>query len=282
MSVEITASEGGIPHNKLMISCLIVSIICLYLTYVNTYTTGAYLSFFGGLAAVSALVWGSDTIKHLCSYGLGTGVPSAGMMAFGSGVIAFLIATKFGVYAPIVAIIVAAVVGAILGFCANKITNMNIPVMEISLTELCIVGAVTMMGLVAMLCGSFDFTALVQGSATFFGLEFVDYGVSVIGACVLAAIFMLGGIALQHPFNACLGPNESQDRTLMLTAECGFLSMIPVAVISYVFIDFVSATLALIISVLGWLYTFVKYLELSKRDAYAWLDAKQIREVGGE
>lgn len=282
MTVQITASEGGIPHNKLLGSCLVVSVICLYLTYVNTFTTGAYLSFFGGLAAVSALVWGSDTIKHLCSYGLGTGVPSAGMMAFGSGVIAFLIATKFGVYAPIVAIIVAAVVGAILGFCANKITNMNIPVMEISLTELCIVGAVTMMGLVAMLCGSFDFTALVEGSATFFGLQFVDYGASVIGACVLAVIFMLGGIALQHPFNACLGPNESQDRTLMLTAECGFLSMIPVAVMSFAFIDFISAALALIISILGWLYTFVKYLELSKRDAYAWLDAKPIREVGGE
>ena len=70
--------------------------MCLYLTYLNVLTNTEMFAFFGGLAVVTALIWGSHTIKVLCSYGIGTGVPSAGMIAFGSGVIAMLYATKFG------------------------------------------------------------------------------------------------------------------------------------------------------------------------------------------
>jgi tetrahydromethanopterin S-methyltransferase subunit C len=89
-------------------------------------------------------------------------------------------------------------------------------------------------------------------------------------------------MALQHPFNACLGPNEKQDRTLMLALEVGFLSMISLAVISYAFIDGISATIALVIALIGWIYTFKQYLALSERDAFMWLDAKPIREVGAK
>jgi len=70
MTVKVEAGAGGIPHNKIMIYGLVGSLVCLYLTYLNTYLQAPYLAFFGGLAAVAALVWGADTIKHLCSYGL--------------------------------------------------------------------------------------------------------------------------------------------------------------------------------------------------------------------
>ena len=135
MTVKVEKIEGGIPHNTIMVAGLIASVILIYLTYANVLTGTAYFSFFGGLATVAALVWGSHTIKHLCSYGIGTGVPSAGMIAFGSGVIAMLFATKYGVAAPIVVIIVAAILGAIFGYLANNVLSMRIPVMIISLIE---------------------------------------------------------------------------------------------------------------------------------------------------
>ena len=100
MTAQITVTEGGIPHNTLMIYGLIGSLVGIYLTYLNTVTGTQLFSFFGGLGAVAALIWGSSTIKRLCSYGIGTGVPSAGMLAFGSGVIAMLLATKFGIVIP--------------------------------------------------------------------------------------------------------------------------------------------------------------------------------------
>jgi tetrahydromethanopterin S-methyltransferase subunit C len=282
MSVEITASEGGIPHNTLIGFGLIGSVVGIYLTYLNVLTGTQLFSFFGGLGAVCALIWGSDTIKHLCSYGIGTGVPSAGMMAFGSGIIGMLLATKFGLAAPIVAIILAGVIGAVLGYLANNVVNMNIPVMIQSLTEMAIIGALTILGLAAMAGGSFVFDSMIVGSVSFLGFEIESFGASVIGGSVLAVIFMLGGIALQHPFNACLGPNESQDRTLMLAAECGFLSMLGVAVISFAFIGVVAAFISLLVSAIGWYYTFAAYVKLSQRDAYAWLDSKPIKEPGGE
>ena len=297
MTAKMEASAGKLPHNTLLIYGLVIAVVGTYLTYLNVVTGMAVFSFFGGIAAVAALWWGSDTIKHLCSYGLGTGVPSAGMIAFGSGAIAMIVGTKFGMASPIATVILAAILGAVIGYTANNIINMNIPVMIVSLMELAIVGAMTMLGFAAMATGSFNFSEMVIGSMSlsvesagvaaggaqqFLVTAVPQYGNSLIGGSALAVIFFLGALALQHPFNACLGPNESQDRTLMLALSCGFLSMIAVAVISFVFVGFLAGTVNLIISLVAWFYCYKTYIDLSKRDAYAWLDSKPIMEVGGD
>jgi tetrahydromethanopterin S-methyltransferase subunit C len=282
MSIKVEKIEGGIPNTTIMVAGLIASLVCVYLTYANVLTGTQFFSFFGGLATVAAIVWGSNTIKHLCSYGIGTGVPSAGMMAFGSGVIAMLFATKYGVAAPIVAVVLAAVIGAILGFLSNNVLNMRIPVMIQSLIEMAIIGALVLMGFAAMMTGSFEFSPLTSGSISILGLSLPSYQASFIGGSLIAVAFMLGGIAIQHPFNACLGPNWTQDRMLMLAAECGFLSMIAVSVMSMALINIVAAVVSLIVSLVGWYYTYVKYSELSKRDAAGWLDSKPIPDVEGQ
>ena len=297
MSVKMEASAGKMPHNTLMAYGLIIAVVGTYLTYLNVVTGVAVFSFFGGIAAVAALWWGSDTIKYLCSYGLGTGVPSAGMIAFGSGAIAMIVGTKFGMASPIATIVLAAILGAVIGYTANNIINMNIPVMIMSLMELAVVGAMTMLGFAAMCTGHFTFNEMVTGSMSlsvesagvaaggaqqFLVTAIPQYGNSLIGGAALAVIFFLGALALQHPFNACLGPNESQDRTLMLALSCGFLSMIVVAVISFVFLGILAGTVNLVISLIAWFYCYKTYIDLSKRDAYAWLDSKPILEVGGD
>ena len=297
MSAKMEASAGAISENTLMIYGIIVALVGTYLTYLNAVTGIAVFSFFGGIGAIAALWWGSDVIKRLCSYGLGTGVPSAGMIAFGAGAIAMIAGTKFGMASPIVVLVLAAIIGAVIGYIANNIINMNIPVMIISLMKLSIVGALTMLGFAAMCTGTFMFNGLViggmtlqmepgaaaaGGAQTFLVTVIPEFAGSLIGGAALAVIFFLGAIALQHPFNACLGPNESQDRTLMLALECGFLSMIAVAVMSYVYLDIISGTVGLIIAILGWYYTYKQYIVLSKRDAFAWLDSKPILEVGGD
>ncbi len=281
MTAQITVTEGGIPHNTLMIYGLVGSIIGIYLTYLNTVTGTQLFSFFGGLGAIAALIWGSSTIKRLCSYGIGTGVPSAGMLAFGSGVIAMLLATKFGIASPIVALVLGFVIGAILGYIANNILAMKIPVMIQSIAELAAVGALVMIGFSAMATGSFTFSPLSVVQVSALGGTVNSFGASLIGGGLLAAIFMLGSIALQHGFNACLGPSEKQDRTLMLTAEVGFLSMIMVAIFSFAFLGLFALIISIVVSVAGWYYTYAQYIALSKRDAAAWLDSKPIVEAEG-
>lgn len=279
MTAQITVTEGGIPHNKVMIMGLVGSLVAIYLTYLNTVMGTQAFSFFGGLGAIAALIWGSSTIKRLCSYGIGTGVPSAGMLALGSGLIGMLMATKFGILTPVLALIIAAILGAIIGFISNNVLNMRIPVMIQSLAELAAVGALILLGFSAMAAGGFSMIALTTGTMTVLGTQVAAYNASLIGGGVLAVLFMLGAIALQHGFNACLGPNERQDRTLMLTAECGFLSMIMVAIISFAFIGIGAAVLSLLISLVGWYYTYMQFFALSRRDAAAWLDSKPIIEA---
>lgn len=282
MTVKVEVVEGGVPHTKIMATGLIVSLVCLYLSYLNVVTGTQLYSFFGGLAVVAALYWGSHTIKVLCSYGIGTGVPSAGMISFGSGVIAMLLATKFGVAAPVVALVLAAVIGLILGYLSNEVLNMKIPAMIQSLTELAVVGAFTLMGFAVLISGGFTFATLTTGSVTILGAITVpSYQVSFIGGCAIAVAFMLGAIAIQHPFNACLGPGWTQDRMLMLTAECGFLSMFVAAVMSFALIPVGAALLSVIVALFGWAYTYKEYFALARRDAAAWLDAKPIPEMEG-
>lgn len=279
MSVKIEASHDAIPHNTMLAFGIVGSLVCIYLTYLNVITGTELFSFFGGIGAVFALIWGTSTIKRLCSYGIGTGVPSAGMIALGSGVIAMLLATKFGIGTPIAAVIIAAICGLVLGYLSNNVLNMNIPVMVQSLAELAVIGALIILGFAVMTTGDFTFGALSTGTLMVFGLPFDSYAASYIGGGVIAVAFMLGGIAIQHPFNAALGPSNTQDRTLMLAAECGFLSMIMIAVISFAFISMGSALIGLLIAIIGWGYTYAQFIELSKRDAAGWLDAKPIVET---
>jgi tetrahydromethanopterin S-methyltransferase subunit C len=281
MSVKVEVIEGGVPHNNILAAGLVSTLVCLYLTYLNVLTNTELFSFFGGLAVVAALIWGSHTIKVLCSYGIGTGVPSAGMIAFGSGVIAMLLATRFGMLAPIVALVLAAVIGLILGYVSNNILNMKIPAMVQALTEMAVVGALTLMGFAALITGGFTFAELTSGAISVMGMTLPTYQQSFIGGGLIAVAFLLGAIAIQHPFNATLGPGWKQDRMLMLTAECGFLSMIVGAIMSFALISAGSALIALLVAIIGWVYTYQQYMEMSKRDAAAWLDAKPIPEVEG-
>ncbi len=281
MTVKVEVIEGGVPHNKIMIAGVISTLVCLYLTYLNVVTKTEMFSFFGGLAVIAALIWGSHTIKVLCSYGIGTGVPSAGMIAFGSGVIAMLLATKFGIMAPIVALVLAAIIGFILGYVSNNILNMKIPAMVQALTEMAVVGALSLMGFAALITGGFTFAGLTTGSVSVMGMALLTHQQSFLGGCLIAVAFLLGAIAIQHPFNACLGPGWKQDRMLMLTAECGFLSMLVAAIMSFALISAGSAIISLIIAIIGWVYTYTQYMEMSKRDAAGWLDSKPIPDVEG-
>ncbi|MCK9581829.1 MAG: tetrahydromethanopterin S-methyltransferase subunit C [Methanoregula sp.] len=282
MSVKVEVIEGGVPHNTILIAGVVSTLVCIYLTYLNVVTQTEMFSFFGGLAVVAALVWGSHTIKVLCSYGIGTGVPSAGMIAFGSGVIAMLYATRFGMLAPVVALILAAIIGLVLGWVSNNILNMKIPAMVQALTEMAVVGALTLMGFAALITGTFGFEGLTTGTVTMFGMTLLTHQNSFIGGCLIAVAFLLGAIAIQHPFNACLGPGWTQDRMLMLTAECAFLSMIVAAIMSFALISAGSAIISLVIAIIGWVYTYKEYMALSKRDAHSWLDSKPIPDVEGQ
>lgn len=283
MTVKVEKIEGGTPHNTILWAGLLASLVCLYLgAGLNAMFNAYSFSFFGGLAVVAAMIWGSDAIKNLCSYGIGTGVPSTGYTTFGAGIVAMIIASRVAwYYAPIVLVIVAAIIGVILGYLANNVIMMKIPVLIRSTIEFVVVGALMLMGFAMMTTGSYQLLGLASTKASLLGLTTASYGGSFIGASIIAVAFILGMIAIQHPFNATLGPSWQQDRMLMLAAECGFLSLIPIAFMSVAYLSLPAVIVSVVVSVAGWAYTYTQYLGLAKRDAAFWLDAKPIKEPEG-
>jgi len=113
---------------------IVGGLIAIYLAYfLNTYMNVGYFSFLGAVGAILAIVWGAEAVRRICKYGIGTGVPSIGMLAFGMGLLATLLGLKVGEYVgivyagPIVAIVLSLVQGAIIGFIANSVLKMKIP-----------------------------------------------------------------------------------------------------------------------------------------------------------
>ncbi|HJJ26636.1 MAG TPA: tetrahydromethanopterin S-methyltransferase subunit C, partial [Methanocorpusculum sp.] len=204
MSVKVEASAGGVPHNTVMLIGAVIALVSLYIGIAGNYLLGVdFFAVFGGIAVIGALVWGNSTIKKLCSYGIGTGVPSAGMLAFGAGTAAFIAASaivaKVCVWlVPVLIIVLALILGLIFGWIANSVENMKIPVMTRSIAELSVVGAIALGGFALLATGGIDFFAIA--SAGILGLNVAG---SFIGAGIIAVGFMLGALALQHPFNAC-------------------------------------------------------------------------------
>ena len=76
----------------------------------------SYFPSLEAIGAICATIWGADAVRRVASYGLGTGVPSIGLLALGMGVVAALFGLSVGgIAGPIVAFIVAAIIGAVIG-----------------------------------------------------------------------------------------------------------------------------------------------------------------------
>jgi tetrahydromethanopterin S-methyltransferase subunit C len=84
----------------------------------------------------------------------------------------------------------------------------------------------------------------------------------------MAMIYIAGGMAMLHPFNANLGPDESQDRTLVCAFEKGAIAMVISGIASAVGVGVGPALVTIVLGIILWYFGFTKYYALIKRDAY--------------
>jgi tetrahydromethanopterin S-methyltransferase subunit C len=244
-------AKGGYPPQTIMALGIVGGLVGIYLGH---FMPPAY-SFFGGIGAICATVWGADAVRRVASYGLGTGVPSIGMLSLGMGILAALFGLSIGgIAGPIVAIVVAAIIGGVIGALANKVIGMGIPIMEQAMVEISCAGTLVIIGLSVVIAGSFDFASVV------------DY---VVANGYIALIFIIGGIGILHPFNACLGPDEKQDRTLILAVEKGAIALVITGFASSLHEGMLTAGINMLIGIVIWYVAFNRYYAYIKRDAYA-------------
>jgi len=219
-----------------------------------------YLAFLAGIGAIFATKMGADAVRRVCSYGIGTGVPSIGMLALGMGLISAMFGLAIGkmynivFIGPIIGLVLALVIGFVVGTLANKIIKLNIPVMERCLMEIAGAGVLVLTGLSVMIAGSMDFVVISE---------------KVITTGYIAPVFILGALGILHPFNASLGPDETQDRTLVHAYSCGAIAMVIGGVCSIAVIDPIAGIISTVVGLAIWYVTFMGFVKLVKRDAGA-------------
>ena len=263
--MSLGGSGGGAPSaldpKKLRMYGLVGSIVGIYLGAILNSALNTYVfSFIGAVAAIFAVVMGANAVRRVCAYGIGTGVPSIGMLALGMGIIAVMFglsvaeAMGFGLLGPIITLVYAGVFGYIIGVIANKVIKFNIPVMEEGNADLSMAGALAILGWSFAVSGTLGYADIVN---------------DVLMTGYIAIIFIAGGLAILHPFNACLGPDEKQDRTLVNAIMVGGLAMVATGIAALMTQGLAAGLLQLIIGFALWFYFFKMYYKLVKRDASA-------------
>jgi len=250
-------SEPAETANQIDTKGVVVGLVGIYIAGISGIP---YLAFLAGIGAIFATKMGADAVRRVCSYGIGTGVPSIGMLALGMGVIAAMFGLAIGkmynavFIGPIVGLVLALVIGFVVGSLTNKVIKLNIPVMERCLTEIAGAGVLVLTGFSVMVAGSMDFAVIIE---------------KVITTGYIAPIFILGALGILHPFNANLGPDETQDRTLVHSYSCGAITMAIGGVCSIATIDPIAAILSIVIAAAIWYVNFMGFVRLVQRDAGA-------------
>lgn len=212
------------------------------------------------LGAVAAIIWGADAIRRVASYGLGTGVPSIGYMSLAIGIVGGLagiavtplLVKNLAILGPIVGLIISMIIGAIVALVGKKIIGMKIPVLVQGTAELSGAAALSVIGFSAAIAGSLEFAAIQT---------------AVISTGFIALLFILNTMAIQHPFNACLGPNEDQVRTLKLAASTGFMAMSVVGLLALLASKNWQLAIIPIIGALAWVISIRAFINQSANDA---------------
>jgi len=213
---------------------------------------------FGALGAVCAIIWGADAIARVASYGLGTGVPSIGYMSLAIGIVGALAgiagAVMFGtssvLIGPIFGVVLAMIVGAIVALVGTKVIKMKIPILVRCTVELSGAAAISVIGFSAAIAGSIGMSAILT---------------TVVATGFIGLLFILNTMAIQHPFNACLGPQEDRSRTLKLAASTAFMAMAIVGILG-IGVSKVWWVIA-IIGAIAWFISISAFIQSSAKDA---------------
>ena len=211
----------------------------------------------GALGAMCSVMWGADAVRRVAKYGLGTGVPSIGQIAMGMGIIAatfgLAIVKTATIAGPIVALVTASVIGFIIGWFAQNVIKMKIPVMIRCMTEIAASGSIVIIGFSAAVAGNFEFNNIVT-------LVF-DNG-------IMLAVFWVGAMAMLHPFNACLGPDERQKRLLYLAGSTGAITMAVIGIAAIMTLG-TSGIITFLLGVILWFIFYKKFWDEVYNDAAA-------------
>ena len=231
-----------------------------------------------GVGLILAFLWGMDSVHKTSKYGLGTGVPSIGVLAIGYGVIGTVMGLALAEYgrigqlypAVLVGVLVMGVIGLVSGILSNheKLIAMKIPHLERAMMELGMAGTLIILLECSIVTGSLNFGAVVD---------------QVMNTGLIALMFIFSCFAILHPYNACLGPDERRERTRMVAVEIGGLvcvllglALVVLGTSPYGVLDGVSL---MVFGVVVWVVFFRMFIKACMDEAYATVGTGLIKTI---
>jgi len=222
-----------------------------------------------GIGLVCAILWGNDSVRKTSKYGLGTGVPSIGVLGTGYGFIGALMGLavieygaipRLGIYpAALVGALSMAALGLVSGYFGNdeKYIAMKIPHLIRAMGELGIAGTLAVLLQFSIITGTLEFGEVVTW---------------VFETGVAAFIFIFTAMGMFHPYNACLGPDEQRERTRMVSIEISGLICIILGAAMFVLGRGLGAWDGISLIIFGlivWVYFYVKFIKACMNECYA-------------
>ena len=256
------AHSGVLAERKISIRSSYLAVIAIFL---SLFGICSGIPLLAALLAIPSIIWGADTVRRIASYGLGTGVPSIGNLSVSIGILSSLVGLR---YSPILGVLIAAVAGFIFGVIISRLKILKIPYFPRLITELSIAGYLTL-------------TCLILGVAktdllpvVFNGLLNDDVFKALFWTGFITAIYWISALAIFHPFNAGLGADERQGRTLRIAivasgvAVClsGIIRLGNAGILGKPWV-INEAIMMIIIGGLIWIYGLISLYSICRRDS---------------
>ena len=220
-------ADDLIPHQIITLVSLAGGLICIYAS--NISSIGGIFSI---IATILGVVYGTNTLRHVGKYSLGTGVPSIVYMLTACGLISSIVGISLSLFVdqsmlfPIISVVIAGLIGLSISLICKYVFNIQVEILS--------------------------------SDANMIYHYVIENG--------LIILFMIITVmAIQNPYNSCMGPNEDQYRTLSLAIANAFLMLMVISIISVVSNGY--WYVYLVISLIGWIISIRKYFQYTKQQA---------------
>jgi len=236
------------------------------------------------IGIIFAFLWGADSVRKTSKYGLGTGVPSIGILATGYGVIGGILAITlvkffdeklglggFSYAGAVIGVLIMGGIGYISGVFSKKIIGMKIPGLERGMAELGMAGTVAMLLQFSIVAGSLDYDAVLE---------------RVLYTGLIALMFVLTMFGMFNAYNACLGPDERRVRTLHVPVYItGLLCLILGFVIVGIAIPagdtgrILDGSILILFGAIVFIVVYAKFLKACMRESHSVVGTGMIKTI---
>lgn len=244
-------SDDLIPNQILMLTAIISGLICTYLS--NVPILGGILSI---ILATIATIYGTNTLRLIGNYSLGTGIPSIIYLLTSVGMISCLLSLALSIQLakpylfPISAIIIAVLFALIISLICKHVFGIQVEILTKSYISIAVASTLVIMAMSTLVSQTYDPIVIYENT--------IQNGMII--------LFMIMSVmAIQNPYNSCMGPNEDQIRTLSLSLCNIFIMLIIASVVSILTTKYWILYMAL--SIIGLIISFRQYIIYTKHQA---------------